>query len=127
MRKNGRRAAAGAAVLMVLLVGCGGGDDDGDGAASGTTGSPVGGEGTTVVLKNIQFRPDEVTIAKGETVTWKWQDGSIQHNVVSKSSTDDFKSPLQGKGEYSHTFDQSGTFDYVCTVHPQMKGKVVVG
>lgn len=110
-----RRVAA-TVVLVVAVAACGGdGDGDADGAAA-----PA--DGNTVVLRGIAFRPDEVTIAVGETVTWRWDDGNVVHDVV----FDDFRSKLQSEGEYRHTFDEAGTFEYVCSVHPQMKGTVVV-
>ena len=43
------------------------------------------------------------------------------------STTKVFKSPvLDTDGRYSHAFDTAGTFDYYCSLHPRMTGKVVV-
>jgi plastocyanin len=76
-----------------------------------------------VQLKAITFEPDTVTIKVGEAVRWVWE-GGVQHNV---NGGDVFKSKLQSKGEFVHTFDKAGSFDYRCDVHPTtMKGKVVV-
>ena len=92
------------------------GTGDGDGASAGPPAD------ATVDLKPTTFEPDEVTVKVGETVAWKWG-GGVQHDVVGEG----FKSKLQSKGEFRHTFDEAGTFDYKCEVHPTtMTGKVTV-
>lgn len=77
---------------------------------------------STVDMKNNMFTPQEINIKAGDTVTWTNQDPA-KHDV----NFGDFKSPLLSKGEtYFHTFETAGTYDYVCDVHPFMKGRVVV-
>lgn len=80
-----------------------------------------------VDIKEFAYSPATITVKKGTTVTWTNQD-SVKHNVAPTDETNDFKaSELLGKGEsYSATFNTVGTFDYICTPHPYMKGKVVV-
>lgn len=75
-----------------------------------------------VSIKDYKFQPAEITIKKGDTVTWTNMD-VVPHDVKSG----DFESPDLKKGEtYSKTFDRTGTFDYLCKIHPGMKGKVTV-
>jgi amicyanin len=75
-----------------------------------------------VSISNFQFQPSEVTIHKGDTVTWTNMD-SVAHDVKFKDS----ESPNLNKGaSYSQTFDDTGTFGYICDIHPYMKGKVIV-
>ncbi|WP_232216907.1 plastocyanin/azurin family copper-binding protein [Methanohalobium evestigatum] len=39
----------------------------------------------------------------------------------------EFYSPnLQQGDSFSHTFDEEGTYDYICTIHPYMEGAVTV-
>jgi plastocyanin len=75
----------------------------------------------TVVLKNLSFIPGTLTVKTGTTVTWKWQE-SVSHNVHG----DTFKSDLQSKGTFEHTFDSAGEYPYKCDVHPTMKGVITV-
>lgn len=76
----------------------------------------------TVENEDFAFYPKEVVIARGGTVTWKQRDYEA-HTVTGS----DFKSPSLSQGQtYSHTFNEVGTYEYRCTLHPDMKGKVIV-
>ncbi len=75
-------------------------------------------------VQNIDFSffPAEVTIVKGGTVTWSQKD-SDSHTVTG----DGFSSNKLSQGQtYSHTFNEAGTYDYWCTIHASMRGKVIV-
>lgn len=75
-----------------------------------------------VAIKNYAFQPGDVTIARGGTVTWTNQD-NVKHIVAFGSDV----SPQLGMGQtYSKMFNQPGTFDYMCNIHPSMKGRVTV-
>ncbi len=75
-----------------------------------------------VQIKDYKFQPAQITIQSGGTVTWTNQD-TMLHDVKFKDSG----SPDMKKGEqYSKTFDKPGTYDYICEIHPGMKGKVIV-
>ena len=92
------------------------------GACGGGSGKPAAtGTGHTVLVRALSFDPETVQIKTGETVTWKWADSS-GHNVTFPS----FHSKTKTGGTYAHTFTTPGTFDYKCTIHPTMTGKVVV-
>ena len=76
----------------------------------------------TVSIQNFAFNPSSLTVSKGTTVTWTNED-SASHEI--KSTT--FGSSLLSKGAtFSHTFDQTGTFNYSCAIHPTMQGKIIV-
>lgn len=82
----------------------------------------------TVVMDDLDFQQDEITVKKGTTVTWKNQD-SAKHNVIfddaSVGSVENDK--LIGNGEeLKFTFDKAGEFTYFCEPHPFMKAKVIV-
>ena len=77
------------------------------------------------------FLPSTVTIDLGGTVTWENPD-DFPHTVTSGTSADGpdgvFDSSLMMVGKsYSNTFDESGTYDYFCMIHPWMTGTVIVG
>ena len=77
------------------------------------------------------FEPASITVSAGTTVKWENKDTTL-HTVTSGSaeagdSGKVFDSPYLAAGkEFEHKFDTAGTFDYYCTLHPFMKGKVVV-
>jgi plastocyanin len=77
-----------------------------------------------VVLKELRFNPGTVNIRRGDSVTWLWRDGGIEHNVTFSG----FHSRTQGHGSYSVKFTRRGTFSYRCTIHVAlgMRGKIVV-
>lgn len=75
-------------------------------------------------IKNFMFTPMNVTIAQGTTVQWINLD-DIPHTVVEKGKA--WRSPaLDTNDTYTHTFDQPGTYEYFCGLHPQMVAKVIV-
>ncbi len=84
---------------------------------------------------NACFIPNPVTIDIGDTVTWENVDNAA-HTVTSGSPADGpdgvfdsslIMAPIQGVVKtFSHTFDDAGTYDYFCMVHPWMAGSVIV-
>ncbi len=78
----------------------------------------------TVVLKNTRFHPSTLSIRRGDSVTWRWEDGGTEHNVTFHG----FHSRTMGNGSYTVRFTRSGTFSYRCTIHEAegMRGKIIV-
>ena len=84
---------------------------------------------------NACFIPNPVTIDIGDTVTWENVD-TAAHTVTSGTAVQGLdgvfdSSLLMAKmGDvvktFSHTFDDAGTYDYFCMVHPWMAGSVIV-
>ena len=91
-------------------------------AASGGA-APAAGAGA-VTIKDFAFDPGDLTVAKGTTVTWK-NDDSATHRIKSGDGSFDSKD-LKNGDSFDHTFDTAGTFDYICGIHPSMKGKITV-
>jgi len=76
------------------------------------------------------FLPSEVTIGVGESVTWH-NDSTAAHTVTSGNPEDGsdgvFDSSLfLGGDTFSHTFTESGQYQYYCQIHPWMTGTVIV-
>ncbi|HVL96549.1 MAG TPA: cupredoxin domain-containing protein [Solirubrobacteraceae bacterium] len=80
----------------------------------------------TVVLKNVEFNPASVTIRRGGSVRWVWRDGSSSHDVTSRGTRRFKSSTTQRSGTHTVRFRRAGTYRYVCTIHPNMRGRVVV-
>ena len=79
---------------------------------------------TTVTIKDFDFAPAAVTVNVGDTVTWT-NAGPSPHSATANDGS--FDTGVYGEGgSRSHTFDQAGTFSYICTPHPFMKGTVTV-
>jgi plastocyanin len=70
-----------------------------------------------------EFRPGNVTVAKGGTVTW-FNDHSDDHTASGAGGINSGR--LHRDQRYSKTFDTPGIYDYVCAFHDRMKGKVTV-
>lgn len=80
---------------------------------------------SSVEIKDFAFSPAQLTVKKGTVVTWTNQDGP-KHNAFS-STKGGPQGKLLGTGEkYSFKADTVGTFDYICTPHPFMKGALTV-
>jgi plastocyanin len=77
------------------------------------------------------YIPPEITVPSGTTVTWTNKDNTI-HTVTegspgSTGSTPAFDSSLIAPSQtWDNTFDTAGEFNYYCTLHPFMTGKVTV-
>jgi LPXTG-motif cell wall-anchored protein len=79
---------------------------------------------TGVTISDFQFSPGSVTVNVGDTVTWS-NNGPTGHSATANDGSFD-TGILQKGSSGSHTFSQAGTFSYICTPHPFMKGTVVV-
>ena len=78
-----------------------------------------------VLLDNFSFAPAVASVPVGTTITWTNRD-DVPHNVVSTEQI--FKSPVLDTDEqFAHRFDTAGTYQYFCSIHPKMTGRVVVG
>ncbi|MGC2429981.1 MAG: plastocyanin/azurin family copper-binding protein [Nitrososphaeraceae archaeon] len=103
------------------------GNATGGSAGDSVTISP----GSSVPSNGKFFVPATLTVSTGTTVTWTNGDSTL-HTVTSGSaesgnSGTEFDSSYLAAGKtFQHQFGTAGTFDYYCTLHPWMKGEVVV-
>jgi plastocyanin len=79
---------------------------------------------------NACYLPQDITISTGDTVQWDNVDNAA-HTVTGGSPSDGpsgvFDSSLLMAGlDYSFTFNDAGSYDYFCMVHPWMVGSVTV-
>ena len=77
-----------------------------------------------IKIDNFVFSPSTLTVPAGSTVRWTNHD-DIPHNVVSDDNS--IKSKVMDTDEsFSYTFAKPGTYNYFCSIHPKMTGKIVV-
>jgi plastocyanin len=75
-------------------------------------------------IKEFMYSPKELTVAVGTKVTWV-NDDQVPHTVSEVNKV--FRSGALDTGDsFSYTFLIPGTFEYFCTLHPQMIGRVRV-
>jgi plastocyanin len=75
-----------------------------------------------VAIKDFKFDPPTLEVAAGDTITFTNEDGA-PHTATANDKS--FDTGRLGKGESaSVTIANAGSFDYICTFHPMMKGNV---
>ncbi len=107
-------------IVSVLLAACGGGGD-----TYGPVDEVPDDAAAVVTASNLEFDPTEVEIETGDRVAWVVDDGVIPHNV--RFPDDDIGSENLREGEvWARRFTRAGTYEFVCTLHPRMRGTVTV-
>jgi plastocyanin len=91
----------------------------GDTSAAARTGPTV-----KAGMKNIAFQPSRIEIAAGTTVEWTNSD-AVAHTVTAADRGFDSGNMAPG-ATWRYTFTKPGTYQFFCTLHPFMKGVVVV-
>jgi plastocyanin len=81
-------------------------------------------EDAMVKIDNFTFAPSTLTVKAGTNVTWRNED-DIPHTIASSARL--FKSKaLDTDDSFSFTFNDAGSYEYFCSLHPHMKGTIVV-
>ena len=84
--------------------------------------TPVSSQPQTITIQNFAFNPSSLTIKAGSTVIWKNLD-SAPHKIKS----DIFNSNVLNNGDtFSFKFDNKGTYNYSCAIHPFMQATITV-
>jgi plastocyanin len=113
-----RRALAAAAVFLALSAG---------GSVAQQQPAPQQVAATNeaeISIQSFQFVPAILTVKAGTAVTWINHDEE-PHNVVSPERV--FRSKaIDGGEKFTVVLDKPGTYNYLCAVHPHMRGKIVV-
>ena len=78
----------------------------------------------TVTIDGFEFRPPVVTVRQGDAIVWRNSD-PLPHTATGKTGSFDSGSIAAG-GTFRFTAAKKGRFDYICTLHPTMKGVLVV-
>jgi plastocyanin len=96
-----------------------------EGTARTTPSASAARRGGAVAIANFAFDPRTLEIAGGDAVTWTNAD-DVPHRI---QSTDDAFSPssvLDTKETFRLTLSKPGRYDYFCSLHPKMRGTIVV-
>ena len=102
-----------AALLLAMLAG-----------RQATLAAPAAAAPAEVKIDNFNFSPATLTVAVGTAVTWTNRD-DIPHTVVSDDKSIKSKA-LDTDEKFTFTFSKTGTYTYFCSIHPKMKGTIVV-
>lgn len=78
----------------------------------------------TVTMAHFKFLPKSLSVGKGTTVVFSNQ-SKVKHTATLKGSFDTGK--IKPGHAVSVRFTAKGTYHYICTIHPDMKGTIVVG
>jgi plastocyanin len=120
VRSGSVKARAGLLVLVLTITSSAAACQPGS-ARSAADAAPVTGV-TEVIAKDLRFQPPAIQVPQGAEVTWRFDDGSVPHNVKG----DGFASENLTKGSFAHRFERPGEYRYTCTLHAGMDGRVVV-
>ncbi len=106
MKRIGRRA-----LLVLSVVACT---------------SAARAEDAQVTIGNFTFTPSEITVPAGTRVVWTNRD-DIPHTVTDEADPKGTRSPpLDTDETYARVFDKPGTYPYFCSLHPRMRGTIIV-
>jgi plastocyanin len=116
------RVVAVVAVLAGLLAACG--SSSSAPASSGSSSTPAAG-GHTVTISDFKYTPATLSVKAGTKVTFVNQGGTI-HNATTQGNSTINTGNLNGGQSMTVTLTKPGTYNYICTLHPFMKGTVIV-
>lgn len=88
-------------------------------AASARAGS--GGSSHTVVIENMRFDPSLLTVKRGDKVTWVNKD-LFPHTATAADKKTFDSGEIPAAGSWSFVVRAAGQFEYICKLHPTMKG-----
>jgi len=108
-----------------MLAGCGGGGGGGTEPPPPPPPPPplVHAERVTAT-SGLAFNPSTVSIAATDTIYFTFQ--SVQHNVIFDTPGSPANVPSSQSTTVKRQFTSAGTFNYHCSIHPQMTGSVTV-
>jgi plastocyanin len=77
----------------------------------------------TVLIRRFRLVPQRLEVAAGDTIVWKNED-IVPHTATANEF---FDSGELDKGQsWTYVAKQKGSFRYLCTYHPTMRGELVV-
>jgi plastocyanin len=86
-------------------------------------GAALAASTSDVKIAGMKFGPATLTVQRGDTVTWR-NDDAVPHTATSAGKFD--SGAIAPGKSFSRKMDAPGGFDYVCSFHPGMKGRIEV-
>jgi plastocyanin len=78
----------------------------------------------TVTIEALKYSPPTLEVKSGDTIVWRNKD-PFPHTVTAENRSFD-SGEIAADHSWKFTARQPGTYPYVCTLHPTMKGSLVV-
>ncbi|MFF1355417.1 cupredoxin family copper-binding protein [Streptomyces sp. NPDC058297] len=123
---------AAALCLVTTLTGC---SDSGNGSSSSSTppasasvsvsSSETGKGEVKVTIKGFAFHPAKLEVSPGTKITVTNED-SATHTLTADDKSFDTGDLAQGKSATITAPSKPGSYSYICTIHPNMKGTLTV-
>lgn len=92
--------------------------------ASSETAPNANANANEIVIENFAFQPATLTVKVGTKVTWVNRDDE-PHTATATDKRFNSKT-LENGEQFSTEFDQPGTYNYYCALHPKMTGQIIV-
>jgi plastocyanin len=77
----------------------------------------------TIVIEAVAYRPAALTVKTGDMIVWVNKD-PFPHTVTAKGAFD--SGTIAAGASWKHVARRAGSHDYLCTLHPNMKGTLTV-
>lgn len=119
----GRRIAFAASLVAAAVVGVGALPGPRDAIPPST--SPLASSSVLIHARDHSFTTPDIEVEAGTTVQWHNEDATT-HNLVRRLGGATVSEDLTPGQTESATFAEPGTYEYYCTIHPEMAGTVTV-
>lgn len=94
----------------------------GEMSSAGAVAAPAA---NTISINNFSFQPAVLVVKEGTKVIWTNHD-TTPHTVTSADKRFASSAGLDTDDQYSVKFDKPGSYEYFCSLHPMMVGKIIV-
>ena len=76
-----------------------------------------------IIIDNFAFTPQELIINSWTTIIWK-NNHNVVHTIVSQNLFE--SKTLKKWDEFTFTFNSPGEYNYYCSIHPSMRGRIII-
>ena len=111
-------------IVMICLLVSACGSSTTSPSQTPTFANPVTIPSNASTLTTTAYSPNPISVTAGATVTWVNNDTTTHTATATDNSWN--SGNIAPGGNFSRTFPTAGTFQYNCTIHPNMVGTVTV-